>query len=379
MSRLLVRMRARIGLVAIALLAAGGCAHGSGGMLPMQAAGPGSQPVQMARPDSSVSILKLLTKEVVVGSTVDPKFGQLNPYGLTVAPSTAGDFVKGDLAVCNFNARSNVQGTGFTIVALHPTPGSKPRLVSASRTLRGCDALALGPADDIWAADFSANDNSVLSSSGALEVNIKGKPFDRPFGQVFAQPTSGSPVFYESNAGDGTIVRINLGSTFTYDVIARGFAVNRGQPGSIFGPSGLAYDPRVDTLYVVDGTNNTVVAFRDVTSIQAGGVTVEPGGKTFKGPSAVRARSVFAGTPLDGPISSALLPNGHLVIGNTGNRNGRNIMVEMTPYGKILDVRNVDRGAAGSIFGMVATGTSDADTKLYFNDDNHNDLRVLER
>ncbi len=54
-------------------------------------------------------------------------------------------------------------------------------------------------------------------------------------------------------------------------------------------------------------------------------------------------------------------------------------MVEMTPYGKILDVRNVDRGAAGSIFGMVATGTSNADTKLYFNDDNHNDLRVLER
>ena len=378
MSKLRVRMQARIGLVAIAVLAVGGCAHGSSGMLPMQAAGPGSEPAQMARPDS-VSILKLLTKEVVIGSTVDPKFGQLNPYGLTVAPSTAGDFVKGDLAVCNFNAKSNVQGTGFTIVALHPTPGSKPRLVSASRTLRGCDALALGPADDIWAAAFSANGNPVLSSSGVLEANIKGEPFDRPFGEVFAQPTSGSPAFYESNAGDGTIVRINLGSTFTYDVIASGFAVNHGQPGSIFGPSGLAYSPRVDTLYIVDGTNNTVVAFRNVTSIPAGGITVEPGGKTFTGPSAVRARLVFAGTPLNGPISSALLPNGHLVIGNTGNRNGRNIMVEMTPYGKILDVRNVDRGAAGSIFGMVATGTSNADTKLYFNDDNHNNLRVLER
>lgn len=374
-----LRMQARIAVVAIAALAAGGCSHGSGGMLPMQATGPNFNPTAMARPDHSGSILKLLAKEVVIGSTVDPKFGQLNPYGLTVAPATAGDFTKGDLAVCNFNAKSNVQGTGFTIVALHPAPGSKPRLVSASKTLLGCDALALGSADDIWAAAFSANDNPVLAANGGLEANIKGKPFDRPFGQIFAQPRSESPAFYESNAGDGTIVRINLGSTFTYDVIARGFAVNHGKPGSIFGPSGLAYDPRVDTLYIVDGTNNTVVAFSKVTGIPAGGITVEPGGKTFKGPSADRARLVFSGAPLNGPISSALLPNGNLVIGNTSNPSGQNIMVEMTPQGKVLDVRNVDKGAAGSIFGMVATGTNDADTKVYFNDDNHNDLRVLER
>ena len=56
----------------------------------------------------------------MIGSTVDPKFHQLNPYGLTVAPTTDGDFTAGDLVVCNFNAKSNVQGTGFTIVALHP-------------------------------------------------------------------------------------------------------------------------------------------------------------------------------------------------------------------------------------------------------------------
>ncbi len=330
-------------------------------------------------PDNNSSILKLLKKERAVGSTIDPKFGQLNPYGLAVAPVTAGDFKKGDLAVCNFNAKSNVQGTGFTIVALHPTPGSKPRLVSASKTLRGCDALALGSADDIWAAAFAADDNPVLSPTGDLETNIKGKKFDRPWGQIFAQPRSGNPAFYESNAGNGTIVRINLGAKFTYDVIATGFAINHGKPGSIFAPSGLAYDASVDTLYIVDGTNNTVVAFSKVTGIPAGGITVEPGGKTFKGPSALRARLVFSGTPLDGPISSALLLNGNLVIGNTSNPSGRNIMVEMTPHGKILDVRNVDKGAAGSIFGMVATGTSAADTKVYFNDDNHNVLRVLER
>ena len=38
-----------------------------------------------------------------------------------------------------------------------------------------------------------------------------------------------------------------------------------------------------------------------------------------------------------------------------------------------------DKGAAGAIFVMVATGTSAATTKLYFNDDNANNLQVLEQ
>jgi len=365
----------RIAVAAAVMVAIAGCR--GGGVVPPQATSFTSQPAARAFPDKEFSILKTLKKEAVIGSTVDPKYGQLNPYGLTVAPATTGDFTKGDLVVCNFNDKANVQGTGFTIVALHPTPGSKPSLVSHSKTLLGCDALALGSADDIWAAAFSANDNPVLSATGKLVDDIKGRPFDHPFGQIFA--AAKSPAFYESNAGVGTVVRINLGSKFTYDVIAKGFAVNHGKPGSIFGPSGLAYDAAIDTLYVVDGTNNTVVAFSKVSSIPNGGIIVEKGGLKFRGPSARDARVIFSGAPLDGPISSALLPNGNLVVGNTSNPSGQNVMVELSRSGKVLATRNVDRGAAGSIFGMVATGRSAADTKLYFNDDNHNDLRVLER
>jgi hypothetical protein len=366
----------RVAVAAAAALTIAGC--GGGGAVPPRAAGFANESVAGALPDKDSSILKTLKKEVVIGSTVDPKYGQLNPYGLTVAPSTTGDFTKGDLVVCNFNDKANVQGTGFTIVALHPKPGSKPLLVSHSKTLVGCDALALGPTDDIWAAAFSANDNPVVSAMGKLEDDIKGKPFDHPFGQIYAQPTAGSPAFYESNAGVGTVVRINLGSKFTYDVIAKGFAVNHGKPGSIFAPSGLAYDASIDTLYIVDGTNDTVVAFDKVSTIPNGGIVVEKSGLKFKGPAAGRARVLFAGAPLDGPISSALLANGNLVVGNTSNPSGRNVMVELSPSGKVLATRNVDKGAAGAIFGMVATGKG-ADTKLYFNDDNENDLRVLER
>lgn len=372
-----IHLTHRLIVAAVAAFALAGCR--SGGLVPAQSAAGESLPAALSTSDKSESILKELDEEVVIGSTVDSKFHQLNPYGLTVAPSTTGDFTKGDLVVCNFNAKNNKQGTGFTIVALHPKPGSKPMLVSHDKTLVGCNALALGPADDIWAAAFTANDNPVLSSTGKLEVNIKGKPFDHPFGQIFAQPKSGNAAFYATNAGDGTVVRINLGSTFTYDVIAKGFAVNHGKPGSIFGPSGLAYDPSGDTLYVVDGTNNTLVAFSSVSQIPNGGITVGKDGKTFKGPSASSARLVFAGAPLNGPISSALLFNGNLIVGNTADPDGKNIMVEISSQGKLLATRNVDKGAAGSIFGMVATGTSEKNTKLYFNDDNHNDLRVLER
>jgi hypothetical protein len=368
----------RVAVAAIALLVAGGCAHGSG-MLPASTGGSAVQSMRQAMPDTDTSILKLLTKQTVIGSTIDPKLHQLNPYGLTVAPKTVGDLTAGDLVVCNFNDSKNVQGTGYTIVALHPAPGSKPSLISDNSTLVGCAALALDPGDNIWAAAFSSDDNPVISPSGKLEVNIKGKIFDHPWGQIYAQPKSGAAAFYESNAADGTVVRINLGSKFTYDVIAKGFAVNHGKPGSIFAPAGLAYEPTGDILYVTDGTNNTVVAFENVTKIPAGGITVGADGKTFSGPDAKDAHLIFAGKPLDGPISTALFFNGNIVVGNTGNPNGENLVVELSPSGKVLDVANVDKGSAGAIFGMVATGTNADNTKLYFNDDNDNNLQVLER
>jgi hypothetical protein len=161
-------------------------------------------------------------------------------------------------------------------------------------------------------------------------------------------------------------------------VIATGFAINHGKPGSILGPSGLSYNAKNDTLYVVDGANNTLVALAAVSSIPAGGVVVGASGGTFTGPSASSASLVFSGKPLNGPISSALLPNGNLVLGNTLDPSGKNLMVEISKAGKLLDVLNVDKGASGSIFGMVATGTP-ANTKLYFNDDNNNNLQVLEK
>lgn len=372
-------LRNAAGALAAIVLASGCSAYGgSSAAPPAPAQMPGTQ-MQDSQVSPDASVLKRLKKQVVIGSLVDPDNGAGNPYGLTVAPVSSGDFTAGDLVVCDFNAKSNVQGTGRSIVAIHPKPGSKPTHVSSIKPLKGCDALALGGDDTIWAASMVANDNPVIATSGDLIQNIKGKPFTQPWGQVFAAPKTGSPAFYETNAGDGSVVRINLGSVFTYDVIATGFPVNHGKPGTALAPSGLAYDASIDTLYFADGMNNTIVAFKDVSTIPAGGIKAKHNGMKFSGPSASDARIVFAGKPLNGPISTALLPNGNLVAGNTLDPDGKNLMIEVSAAGKLLDVRNVDTGPAGSLFGIVATGTNDRNTKIYFNDDNDNNLQVLER
>ncbi|MEO6912559.1 MAG: hypothetical protein ABI182_00885 [Candidatus Baltobacteraceae bacterium] len=329
--------------------------------------------------DDGVAVLRQLDDIITIGSTVDPQNGDQNPYGLDVARVDADQIETGDLVVCNFNNAANVQGTGTTIVALHPRPGSTPLRIAAREELLGCDALALAPNDNIWAAAFADNDNPIVSPSRGLLTSLDQGPWHGPFGQTFAAHPGpfGIAAFYESNAGNGSIVRIDIlsGGGFRFDVIATGFAVNHGAPGSILGPSGLQYDAKHDRLYIVDGADNTLVAFRHVSTIPAGGIVVNGG--TFSGPFAHRARLVFSGAPLNGPISSALLPNGHLVLGNTLDPNGQNLMVEITANGRVLAIKNVDTGLGAALFGMVAAGRSLGDLKLYFNDDNDNTVKAL--
>ena len=332
--------------------------------------------------DDNGSVLKTLDDMRTIGSTVDPVNGAQNPYGLDIAKTTSGNIRRGDLVVCNFNDAANVQGTGFSLIALHPHVGANPLSISRSKELTGCTALAMSPLGPVWAASFAENENPIVSGTGAVLNDLHNGPFNGPFGQAFAPhptPFGAVAAFYESNAGDGSLVRINISpqGMFSFDVIAHGFPVNHGAPGGILGPSGLQYDKKHDRLFIVDGTNNAVYALRHVSTIPANGIVVN--GTQFGGPFARRARVVFSGAPLNGPISSALLFNDNLVIGNTLDPNGENLMVEVTPHGKLLDVKNVDTGAAGALFGMVASGDGRGDTKLYFNDDNENTVKVLTR
>jgi hypothetical protein len=316
------------------------------------------------------SVIGSLPTITTIGSTIDPVNGDSNPYGLAVAPAAGGGIALGDLVVCNFNDSLNIQGLGTTIEVLAPVPGSKPQRLIGDPRLTGCAAIAMGGAAP-WVAALDANDNPIVSPTGQLLDAINNFGWTEPWGQAFVAGPNSPAAFYETNANDGSIVRINLGSAFTFDKIARGFPVNHGAPGKILAPSGLTYDAGRDVLYVVDGAVNALIAIKNPATIQKDGITIR--GASIEGPYASRVKVLRFGAPLKAPISAALLFNGNIVVGNTGD----NRLIELTPEGKFIGQKILDGGAPGALFGIAATGTSAATTKIYFNDDNTNTVNVL--
>jgi hypothetical protein len=377
------------------------------------------------------SLLSTLStaKIVTIGPTLDPsanKFGG-NPYGLAIAPITAGLITKGDLVACNFNSGAlGTQGSGTTLVGLHaPAPGSAPSAqlpysIADNPALMGCSALAILPDASIAATAFTAGKVPLVTPAGSVTdpfgADSFGGPWSVAFAPAVAQATGGygvtpspaNPMLYVSNM-DGSIDRIELSgdaqSSFTK--IATGFC-GSGVPGALFAPAGLTYDTSVDTLYIVDTSSNSVVAFAKVSSIGAAGVVVNgqcssvaappTPAPTFSGPSASSARVIATGSPLIAPISAALLADGDLIVGN-GDDNITatqvpNLAVEVSPIlpgGFVgapiqLDAGTNGAGAAcgaaiacgqGALFGIAATVDPQGNQLVYFNDDNNNAVMLI--
>jgi hypothetical protein len=167
-------------------------------------------------------------------------------------------------------------------------------------------------------------------------------------------------------------------------------------------PSGLTYDAKIDTLYVVDTSSYSVVAFAGVSNIPANGVTVNGGDctatpptaiPTFSGPSRSSASVIASpsspngGQQLNAPISAALLMNGDLVVGNADQDlmqndagTNENLLFEISPTAAaIVEVRQLDPGAPGALFGIAAEPDSGGNQLIYFNDDNDNTVKVLSK
>jgi hypothetical protein len=178
----------------------GGGGYGNMNAAPMPApssqGAPGSQTMSVVDTDSLAtdvdppdgpSILKTLTTETTIGSTVDPVTGDQNPYGLDIAPTDSGLIHRGDLVVCDFNDSANVQGTGDAIIALAPQPGSSPRSVINNGALLGCTENVQARDGTIWVTAFVAPDVALVSPAGALLHTRSGSPFTAPFGITLAR------------------------------------------------------------------------------------------------------------------------------------------------------------------------------------------------
>jgi hypothetical protein len=336
----------------------------------------------------SGAVLPTLATMTSIGSTLDPTEHGGNPYGLTVATATAGLITKGDLIACNFNDGStNTQGLGTTVIGLHATAGATPYRIAQSAQLLGCSSLTSLPDGSIVATAGQANATLLIAPSGAVTKPFSADVFAEPWSAIYATHASNAFV-YISNVMTGAIDRIALtgDAQTSFTEIASGFSSNLGAPGSIAAPAGLTYDATNDTLYVVDTNANRVVALLKVSAIGTDGVIVS--GTSFSGASAASAMVIASGAPLNGPISGALLVNGDLVVGNTLDPNGTNLLIEISPTAGVVATKNVDTGAAGAIFGIVTVpttvttmgnyGTTNTQTNLiYFNDDNTNTVMLL--
>jgi hypothetical protein len=348
------------------------------------------------------------TAIATVGSTMDPMNGDQNPYGLVVAPATAGLITKGDLVACNFNNATittttppsgNVQGTGTTIIGLHPGTGSKPYRIAQSADLLGCNALTMLPDDSISAAAWSAtvNPNPLVSASGTIGTPFAGDTFAQPWGEAYVAATATQPAaIYVSNApggatnAGGTIDRISLDvdAQTSFTEIVTGIC-SGGVAGAVFGPAGLTYDPASDTLYVVATSSASVIAIAGVSSIAKDGVvvngqctaaaTIPTAVPTFSGPSMTSAKVIAHGAPFNTPLSAALLKNGDLVVGNadigiTTPSATTNLLIEISPVlpgGFVGQPLQIDTTTPGAIFGIAATVDAAGNQIIYFNNDNN--------
>lgn len=298
-------------------------------------------------------------------STV-PANGDVNPYGAAFVPvgfPTGGTIQPGDLLVSNFNAQSNLQGTGTTIVSITPS-GRQSVFFQGPAGLGLTGALAVlkngfvivgsMPTTDGTSATVEPGSLLVLNSSGkeVAQVSVPAL-INGPWGMAVHDNGPKAQIFI-ANVLNGTVERFNLQVTNhgkgmaigTAATIASGYA-HRGDPAALeLGPAGLAFDSHNDILYVASTLDNKIYAIPNAATIRRSHGT---------------GRVVFANqADLHGPIGLALAPNGDLLAANgdavNADPNQQSEIVEFTPRGKFVGQFSIDPTAAGAPFG-IAVGT----------------------
>jgi hypothetical protein len=346
-----------------------------------------TQPDDSVVPADTTSILKKLTKDVVIGTTTDPTNGDTGPHSVSVVGLTYG-LKKGQLLVCNFADSSGTPGNGTTIDVFNPTPSSSAATFAQSNDIKGCSGTAISSGNQVYGAGMTSGLLTWFDQTGALQ-NTYGSPIQAPFStaDVYTGKMYASEYIFTSDVKTGSIISTGAegyGSGF-FTQVATGFSVgSASQSGwSTLGPSGLMYYKKKDLLYIVDGANNTIVQFSHASSLlEKNEIVVKPGGKTFKclHKKTTCGKLIYSGSPLNAPVAGTILPNGNMIVANTaGGASLTNMLVELTPAGKVLDTAVVDSSATPGVYGLAASGTNDSNTVLFFTDTNSNNLQELEQ
>ncbi len=387
-----------IAAIAVAVVALSGCggsnSSSSTTSTPAASTPATSTPTRTSTPAAAPTAFLAPLKHVkVIGSTVPPS-GDVNPYGIVVVPSSAGALHAGDLLISNFNAKSNNQGTGTTLVELTPTghktlfatikasslPGSCPGGVGLTTALSilpgGYVAVGSLPTTNGQSATAQYGCLIVLDDAGHAVSTISGPNIEGPWDMTAVTQGSNTSLFVSNvlNGGakrglhtinNSTVVRINVTSgpgqapkVVSQTVVADKIPWRDDKAALAIGPTGVAVAPN-GTLYVADTLKSRIIsipnALTRTTAMHDSGITLTQGGR------------------LNQPLGLALAPNGDILTTNAGDGN----MVETTPAGKQLLARGADaKAGGGSLFGLVPV-PGGGGGGVYFVDDANNDLRLL--
>ena len=343
---------------------------------------------------ASGTFLGPLHKSGKIASTV-PASGDVNPYGVAVAPVSTGRLVAGDVLVSNFNDEANKQGTGKTIVEVSPTghvslfaslnprklPGACPGGVGLTT---GLVALRSGwvivgslPTKNGSSSTMRAGCLLVIDSSGQAVESIAGAPINGPW-DMTAVDSGGTATLFVSNVLNGTVkaspktthggtvVRIELSipsagppAVSSETVVGTAFPERTDPAALVVGPTGLGISN--GTLYVANSAANSISAI--------------PGAMTRSTPAS--PTTITKGGKVNDPLGLAIAPNGDILAANGGNGN----LVEITPSGQQVAVRTLDTTAAppapkgsGALFGFAVAPAGNA---VYYVNDAVNTLRLL--
>jgi hypothetical protein len=223
------------------------------------------------------SIFPLLPPSV---STI-PSNGDVNPYGVAFAPSytpKTGILQASNILVSNFNNSLNLQGLGTTITRVDKF-GNTSTFFTAPQNQSGLSA-ALGvlsdgivlvgnlPTLDGTSATVQPGRLSVLNSSGQFLGTIGNVPanIDGPWGMAIhdnGNGVTGTAQVFVSNVLSGVISRFTINYTATslsasVMILADGFNHRTDPAAIVLGPSGMAYAPSSDTLYIASSSDNAI-------------------------------------------------------------------------------------------------------------------------
>jgi len=309
-----------------------------------------------------------LPSPVETVTTVAPN-GDLNPYGVAFVPPlfpTGGLISPGDILVANFNASSNLQGSGTTIIDVVAQAGApSPILYFQSATPAGLTtALNVLRAGYVLVGNFPSPDGTCGSSTpGSIIVidrngnqvgNITGPSIQGPWdATLFDEGTRAK--YFVANGLTGTVVRLDLNVSATGGVtvakstqIASGYQHACDPVTFVDAPTGLVYDAERDVLYVASSDDNAVFAVAN-----AGCAEKDHG----------TGRIIYQdNVHLHGPLGMIMAPNGHLVVANNDainpDPNQPSEIVEFTVGGKFVKEISVDPNFGGA-FGLAVMTKGD--------------------